>query len=60
MNNQQPIYTEQIRCQDCYKCVRNCPVKAITVDAGVGCASGLINEWMQERNLRAPGGSCCS
>jgi hypothetical protein len=25
-----------------------------------GCASGMINVWLQERNLRAPGGSCCS
>ena len=31
MNNQTPIYTECIRCQDCYKCVRECPVKAIQV-----------------------------
>ncbi|ERP32069.1 [Fe-Fe] hydrogenase large subunit C-terminal domain-containing protein [Chitinivibrio alkaliphilus] len=26
-----PIYTEQRACQDCYKCVRQCPVKAIEV-----------------------------
>ncbi|WLT31033.1 [Fe-Fe] hydrogenase large subunit C-terminal domain-containing protein [Geothrix sp. PMB-07] len=26
-----PIYTEKARCQDCYKCVRACPVKAIKV-----------------------------
>lgn len=26
-----PIFTEQARCQDCYKCVRACPVKAIQV-----------------------------
>lgn len=31
MNTQNPIYTEQARCQDCYKCVRHCPVKAIQV-----------------------------
>lgn len=31
MNTQNPIYTEQGRCQDCYKCVRHCPVKAIQV-----------------------------
>lgn len=31
MNSQQPIYTEKARCQDCYKCVRECPVKAIQV-----------------------------
>jgi iron only hydrogenase large subunit-like protein len=26
-----PIFTEKTRCQDCYKCVRQCPVKAIRV-----------------------------
>jgi len=31
MNNPYPIFTELIRCQDCYKCVRECPVKAIQV-----------------------------
>ena len=31
MVNQQPIYTEKHECQDCYKCVRQCPVKAIKV-----------------------------
>ena len=27
----QPIYTELSNCRDCYKCVRNCPVKAIQI-----------------------------
>lgn len=27
-----PIYTETTECQDCYKCVRECPVKAIRLD----------------------------
>ncbi|MEN6356712.1 MAG: [Fe-Fe] hydrogenase large subunit C-terminal domain-containing protein [Armatimonadota bacterium] len=26
-----PVYSEGARCQDCYKCVRECPVKAIRV-----------------------------
>ncbi len=47
-------------CMECGACALNCPVKAIFVDAGVGCASGMISEWLQERKLRAPGGSCCS
>ena len=29
-----PIYTEKTICRDCYKCVRRCPVKAITVSDG--------------------------
>lgn len=31
---QHPIYTDKADCQDCYKCVRNCPVKAIRVESG--------------------------
>lgn len=34
MNVLMPIYTEQTQCQDCYKCVRQCPVKAIRVQDG--------------------------
>lgn len=31
MDRTRPIYTEKHECQDCYKCVRQCPVKAIQV-----------------------------
>ncbi len=34
MNFLNPIFTEKRECQDCYKCVRNCPVKAIKVENG--------------------------
>ena len=34
MNFLNPIYTEKRECQDCYKCLRNCPVKAIKVEGG--------------------------
>lgn len=27
-----PIYTEPDNCQDCYKCIRECPVKAIQIE----------------------------
>ena len=47
-------------CMECGACARNCPADAIGVDAGVGCASGMINEWLQERRLRSTGGGCCS
>lgn len=29
-----PIYTEKNNCQDCYKCLRQCPVKAIKIEGG--------------------------
>ena len=34
-----PVYTTENECQDCYKCVRHCPVKAIRIVDGtyVGC-----------------------
>jgi ferredoxin len=47
-------------CMECGACALNCPVQAISVDAGVGCAAGLINEWLQELKLHVPGRSCCS
>ena len=34
MNFLNPIFTEKRECQDCYKCVRHCPVKAIKVEGG--------------------------
>jgi ferredoxin len=47
-------------CMECGACAKNCPASAISVDAGVGCATGLINEWLRERNIRLAGGGCCS
>jgi iron only hydrogenase large subunit-like protein len=41
MNNISPIYTEKTECQDCYKCVRECPVKAIKIQNG---AAAIIPE----------------
>ena len=29
-------------CMECGACARNCPVEAISVEAGVGCATGVI------------------
>jgi ferredoxin len=47
-------------CMECGACALNCPVRAIRVDAGVGCASGMINEWLASVGLRkASGGGCC-
>lgn len=34
MNHSSPIFTADAECQDCFKCVRHCPVKAIKVEGG--------------------------
>ncbi|MHB9035766.1 MAG: mercury methylation ferredoxin HgcB [Armatimonadota bacterium] len=51
-------------CMECGACARNCPTGAITVRAGVGCASAIIRG---KSNGSAPccgesgdgGASCC-
>jgi iron only hydrogenase large subunit-like protein len=34
MKRLNPIYTKERECQDCHKCIRECPVKAIRVEDG--------------------------
>ena len=34
MNSQYPVFTRKNECQDCYRCVRACPVKAICISEG--------------------------
>lgn len=34
MNTQPAVYTEKAECQDCYKCLRICSVKAIRIENG--------------------------
>ncbi len=55
------VLSDRDACMECGACALNCPVKAIAVDAGVGCASGMINEWLREHNIRKVRfGECCS
>jgi iron only hydrogenase large subunit-like protein len=37
-----PIFTEKRQCQDCYKCVRHCPVKTIKIEGG--CATVIAEQ----------------
>jgi ferredoxin len=47
-------------CMECGACATNCPSEAIRVEAGVGCASGLITEWLRDMKLLRGGstGGC--
>lgn len=42
MNALTPVYTVQTECQDCYKCIRRCPVKAIKVENGHAAVMGEL------------------
>lgn len=46
-------------CMECGACARNCPAAALSVDAGVGCAAGLINEWLREQPFYRINRECC-
>ncbi|MCQ2579962.1 MAG: PAS domain-containing protein [Treponemataceae bacterium] len=61
MNFLYPIYTEQTECQDCYKCIRQCPVKAIRVENGhamvvselcIMCGNCVINCSAKAKHVR--------
>lgn len=42
-------------CIECGACALNCPAGALSVDAGVGCASAMIREFF-DKFRPAPGG----
>jgi NAD-dependent dihydropyrimidine dehydrogenase PreA subunit len=37
------VLADRDACMECGACAVNCPEDAISVDAGVGCATGIIN-----------------
>ena len=41
MEKQYPVYTLKNECNDCYKCIRGCHVKAIRIQGG---SASVINE----------------
>ena len=55
MRGLQAVIRDRDECMECGACALNCPVKAIRVDAGVGCASGMINQWLAGFNIRLRG-----
>ncbi|KPK25307.1 MAG: ferridoxin [Nitrospira bacterium SG8_3] len=43
MNNGYAGIENRDACMECGACARNCPTGAVTVHAGVGCATAVIN-----------------
>jgi ferredoxin len=53
--------TDRDLCIECGACSKNCPVAAIEVKAGVGCASAIIYGWLtgKDPSCDCDGGSNC-
>ncbi len=54
-NNGKATIVDRDACIECGACQRNCAFGALSVQAGVGCASALINA-----ALRRTGSACCT
>ena len=46
-------------CMECGACARNCPVQAITVHPGVGCAVAILTAWVHRLLGRRVSSGCC-
>ena len=51
--------TRREHCMECGACARNCPVGALSVKAGVGCASAIIIGKLRGTAPTCGGDSCC-
>ena len=47
LNNKKAEIIDRDGCMECGACSRNCPVDAISVKTGVGCASAVIQGFIQ-------------
>jgi NAD-dependent dihydropyrimidine dehydrogenase PreA subunit len=61
LENSKAVIRDRNRCMECGACAGNCPVAALSVKAGVGCASAIIYGWLtgKEPSCDCGGGSDC-
>jgi ferredoxin len=46
-------------CMECGACALNCPVEALSVRPGVGCAVAILNAWKKRFFGRTTNSACC-
>ena len=54
MNSKKVMIQNRDACMECGACSQNCPVNAIFVQSGVGCAAAVINSMLGRK-----GEECC-
>ena len=54
MNDRHARIVDRDACMECGACARNCPTEALSVEAGVGCATAVINAALGRQNS-----ACC-
>lgn len=47
-------------CMECGACARNCPVDAVSVRSGVGCAYAVWKSWFRRKQEGGEAGPACS
>ena len=65
--NGRSLIADRDSCMECGACATNCATGAITVEAGVGCATAVINSALGRTGSSCcctverdrPGGGCC-
>lgn len=55
-NGQHVVIQNRDACMECGACSLNCPINAISVNAGVGCANAVINAILGRNNGECGGG----
>lgn len=60
VENKKAVIQDFDGCMECGACALNCPVEAITVSPGVGCAAYIIQSWIVGPEKASCGsGGCC-
>jgi NAD-dependent dihydropyrimidine dehydrogenase PreA subunit len=55
MNGRKAFIRDLDECMECGACAVNCPVQAVRVTTGVGCAAYIIQTWIKGKGAAA----CC-